>query len=81
MSRRSGGSFTFFGMALLFQVGFWCFLSSMLAFWTRYELSYWVSHVTGTPTTVPYWKAFVVSLFMPLALFADIVSFLVRLFM
>jgi hypothetical protein len=56
-------------------------LAAAIAFWTRFELSFWISHVKGVPYQVEYWKAFLLTLFLPFILAANAVSFLVRMFM
>jgi hypothetical protein len=65
---------------LIIKFGLWFGAAAILAFWTRYELSFWLTYAKGVPTQVEWWKAFLISLLLPIALFLDFVSFIVRLF-
>jgi hypothetical protein len=58
----------------------WLIFAVILAFWTRAELSFWLSYTNGVPTTVEYWKALVVSLLVPVVFVLDVISFVVRMF-
>ena len=58
----------------------WFFFAALLAFWTRVELSFWVTYSTGVPTQVEYWKALLVSVLVPVVFVLDMISFVVRMF-
>jgi len=65
---------------IVVKLGIWCGLAALLAFWTRHELTFWVSYVKGVPTPVGYWPAFAASLLLPITFIADVISSIARLF-
>jgi hypothetical protein len=65
---------------LIIKFVLWFGAAAILAFWTQYEISFWLTYAKGVPTPIEYWKAFVVSLLVPVVLILDFISFVVRLF-
>jgi Ca2+/Na+ antiporter len=63
-----------------FMIALYLGIVALLALWTDRNLDFWATYVKGVEVDVPYWVAFIVSIFAPLAVLGNVISEVVRYF-
>jgi hypothetical protein len=55
-------------------------ISTVLAFWTKRNLDFWLTYHKGVPTYSPFWLDYLIAIFGPVNITLNLISEVVRLF-
>jgi hypothetical protein len=73
------GLFLLFCFYLFWIALCWALPVSLVAIWTRHEVSTWATFVQDKPVDIAYWQAWLISIPWPIVLLGDAVSCIIRL--